>query len=358
MISCHRLELLRALKLATQIAGNGRTLPIVANVVLRADGSGKLEILATDIRVSMRAYVPCTIGDSLSVMIDARKLHETVSNLTADDVSIAVDDKRWTTLKGGKVTFKLAGQPDSNFPAIPSPTGAATRIETAVFREMISKTWFAASDDESRPNFSGIYLHGDELKLTATATDGYRICRLSRQLGTPKMQVIVPCLETLRSTLGQARTCTINISDKHVFITQESTTISIALVDLAYPNVDPVFTIERNSRATMSREALLIAMKRAGVMSTELSAAKLEFSNSKASLSVVNPDLGEVREDLEVEYGADPIAIGFNPKYVVELLMQMSSDRIVLEMSSPLDPALFRQVGSDDYAGIVLPMRV
>lgn len=359
MITCHRPELERALKLATQIAGNAKAMPVVANVVLRASGAGRLEILATDLRVSLRASIGCSMIDTLDIMIDARKLHEIVSKASADDIAISIDDKAYATLKSGKVTFKIAGQPSTSFPVIANATGPIATVETAILKEMINRTWFAASDDDTRPHLNGIYLSSDGTRTTMTSTDGYRMCRLSRPLGMSIGAVIVPCIETLRAVLGQTPTCQLQLDKQHLFVSLDTATIAIKLIDLAYPNVSGIFDMDSRTKiVTCNREAILIAMRRASTMTTEFTPVRMTFGRHTLALSVINPDLGEVREDLDVVYDGPPVTIGFNPVFVVDLLTQMSSDQVILEMSDPLQPALVRQAGSDDYAGIVLPMRV
>jgi DNA polymerase-3 subunit beta len=359
MITLNRPELLRALKFASHIAGNGKIVPILANVCIRSEGSGRLTVAATDLRVSLSADLACTIGEDIGIAIDAKKLNELVNNVSADEISIHVESNGWATIKSGKVTFKIAGQSDKNFPSIPTTTGAEyVTVENAMLREMIARTIFAASTDESRPAMAGVHLRSDGQRLTMTSTDGYRVCRLSRSMAIPSISVIAPCLESVRSIVASAPTCQFAITKDHLFVSQDTTTVSIKLIDLVPPMVDPIYAMEREYRVTVSRESLLIAMKRSGVMTTEATGAKMSLSLGTMRLSVVNPDLGEVHEDLEVEYSGQPISIGFNPVFVSEALSQMSSDRVILEIAGPLDPALLRQVGNDDYSSIILPMRV
>lgn len=358
-VTLNRPELLRALKLASQIAGNGKVVPMLANVLLRSNGAGRLTVSATDLRVSLSADLACTFGDSLGIVIDAKKLHELVANASADDISIGIESNGWATIKSGKVTFKIAGQPDANFPSIPAHTGATfATVENAMFREMIARTIFSASDDESRPNMSGINLRSDGQRLTMTSTDGYRMCRLSRSMTIPAMNVIAPCMDSVRNVISSAPVCQIALTKEHLFVVQDSMVISIKLIDLVAPPTDLVYSISRPNSIVLSREQLLIAMKRAGVMSTELTPLKMSISSGMMRLGVVNPDIGEVHEDIEAEYLGDPVIIGINPKFVVDVLAQMSSDRVILEFATPLDPVSLRSVGSDDYAGIIMPMRV
>lgn len=331
---------------------------MLANVLIRSEGNGRATVAATDLRVALRVDLACSLGDSIGIVIDAKKLHELVNNASADEISIQVESNGWATIKSGKVTFKIAGQPDANFPTVPSPTGAVATVENAMLREMIARTIFASSDDESRPAMAGVHMRSDGNRLTMTSTDGYRVCRLSRSMSIPPISVIAPCLETVRAVIQSAPTCQLGITREHLFITQDSTSISIKLIDLTPPMTDPIFEMSRPISMTASREALLIAMKRSGVMTTESTCAKLSLSLGSMRVSVINPDLGEVHEDLEVDFRGAPIAIGFNPNFLVDALSQMSSDRVIMEISGPLDPALLRQVGSDDYSSIVLPMRV
>jgi DNA polymerase-3 subunit beta len=359
VITVNRPELLRALKIATGVVGNGKTIPMLANVLLRSEGAGRLSISATDLRVSLSADLPCSFGDSFGAAFDARKIHELIANASADDISITIESNHWATIKSGKVTFKIAGLPDKHFPEIPDRRGHEfVTVENAMLREMIDRTAFAASDDESRPNLSGVHVSSDGSRITMTATDGYRVCRLSRSTSIPTVSAIVPCMDRVRSIISSAPTSRVALTKEHLFVVQDDTAIAIRLIEAVYPPMEPIYGMERKHLVTIGREAILIAMKRAGVMTTEQTGAKMALSRGMMRLSVVNPDLGEVHEDLDADYQGEPIAIGFNPDYVVEVLSAMSSDQIVIEIADPLNPALVRQVGNDDYAGIILPMRV
>lgn len=362
MTTCHRPELQRALKTAIAICGDAKKkMPILGNVVLRSTGMGKLEILATDTVASLRAAVPCSLGDELAVMHDAKKLHELVDAASADEISIDVADTFWSDIKSGRMKAKIAGLAPANFPTIPAPTGATITVETAVLQEMINRTWFAASDDETKPNFAGVHLASDGTRTFATATDAHRMCRLSRALGLPTMAAIVPRSEVLKSFLNSAPTCQLSWTRDHLFVSIEGTSIALRLVDLAYPNIAPIFEMPRPLHVEMNRLEILASMEKAKVMiAKEVPTAALTFGAraNVADIRVVNRDLGEVTDELDATYGGPPLTIGFNPAYVIELLRAMTSDRVILELAGPLDPALFRQVGADDYCGIVMPMRV
>jgi len=360
MTTCHRPELLRALKLATGVCGEPK-MPILANVALRATGLGKLEILATDLVASIRALVPCSIGDELAVMHDASKLHQLVAAATADEISIDVGESSWSEIKSGRMKAKIAGQPLTNFPTIPSPTGAASTVETAVLKEMIDRTWFAASDDDARPNFCGVHLSSDGVRATAISTDSHRMCRLSRALGLPAMGAIIPRSESLKSFLNSAPTCQLSWTRDHLFVAIEGTTIALRLVDLAYPvdTVTSIIEMPRPNRIEMNRTDVLASMAKAAVMiAKEVPTTAMIFRSGVAGIRVINKDLGEVVDEIDATYDGPDITIGFNPSYVIQLLKSMSSDRVILDLGSPLDPALWRQAGADDYCGIIMPMRV
>lgn len=365
MTTLHRPELLRALKIANGVCGDAK-MPILGNVALRSDGTGKLEVMATDTVASMRALISCTIGDEFAVMHDCAKLYQLVAAATADDLSIDVSDGSRSEIRSGRMKAKIAGQPMMHFPMIQTPTGASSAVETAVLKEMIDRTWFSTSDDDTKPNFAGIYLASDGVRTMATATNGHRMCQISRALGLPQMAAIVPRSETLKAFLESSPTCQLSwgMDDKGsgwLFTTIESTTIALRIVDLPYPiaAVSQIIAMERKIHIEMNRKDVLASMAKAAVMiAKEVPTTAMTFRSGNASIRVVNKDLGEVIDEIDAAYDGDDITIGFNPSYVIQLLKVMTSERIILELTTPLDPALWRQVGADDYCGIIMPMRV
>jgi DNA polymerase-3 subunit beta len=195
------------------------------------------------------------------------------------------------------------------------------------------------------------------------STDGHRLSKVERTIANgPKLSagVIIPKkgLLEIRRVLEAGPQCKLAIKTPHLFLVQEDIAIAVKLIDAQFPPYEQVIPKDHKRIITVDRGRFIDALRRAQLMSSETRGVKVAAAKEGITITSDNPDLGEVREELDAEYSGDPIAIGFNPKYVVELLGQMSSDQITVAFGGELDPGLIRPVSSDEYLGVVMPMRI
>jgi len=254
--------------------------------------------------------------------------------------------------------------PDRDFPKVPDHREATyTTVESAVLREMIERTLFSVCNDETRFHLNGVYFESDGAKSRMVSTDGHRLSKVERNIaGGPKLSagVIIPKkgLLEIKKVLEAGPNCKVAIKTPHLFLVQDDIVIAVKLIDAQFPPYDQVIPKDHKKIITVDRLRFIDALRRAQLMSSETRGVKVAATKDGVTITSDNPDLGEVREELDAEYGGDPIAIGFNPKYVVELLSQMSSDQITLALGGELDPGLIRPFTGDDYLGVVMPMRI
>jgi len=192
---------------------------------------------------------------------------------------------------------------------------------------------------------------------------GHRLSKVERTIANgPKLSagVIIPKkgLLEIKKVLEQGPSAKLAVKTPHVFLVQDDIAIAVKLIDAQFPPYEQVIPRDHKKIITIDRLRLIDALRRAQLMSSETRGVKLAAAREGVTITSDNPDLGEVREELEAEYGGDPIAIGFNPKYVVELLTQMTSDQVTLALGGELDPGLIRPFTGDDYLGVVMPMRI
>jgi DNA polymerase-3 subunit beta len=162
----------------------------------------------------------------------------------------------------------------------------------------------------------------------------------------------------MKKVLESGPSCKLAIKTPHLFLVQDDIAIAVKLIDAQFPPYEQVIPKEHKKIITVDRGRLIDALRRAQLMSSETRGVKMAATKDGVTVTSDNPDLGEVREELEAEYSGDAIAIGFNPKYVVELLGQMGSDQITIALGGELDPGLIRPLASDEYLGVVMPMRI
>jgi len=359
-----KAEFLRGLRLAQGIADRKSTMPILANVLLRTQGKNQLLVAATDLNVSLTAELKSHNASDGGIAIIAKSLFDLVANAPGDEVTLKKADNHWAEIKSGKVTYRIVGMPDRDFPKVPDHREASySTVESAVLREMIERTMFSICNDETRFHLNGVFFESDGSKCRMVSTDGHRLSKVERTIPNgPKLSagVIIPKkgLLEIKKVLEQGPNAKLAVKTPHVFLVQDDIAIAVKLIDAQFPPYDQVIPRDHKKIITVDRMRLIDALRRAQLMSSETRGVKVAAAKEGVTITSDNPDLGEVREELEAEFNAEPIAIGFNPKYVVELLSQMTSDQVTVALGGELDPGLIRPLTGDDYLGVVMPMRI
>ena len=357
-------EFLRGLRLAQGIADRKSTMPMLANVLLRTQGKNQLLVAATDLNVSLTAELKCTAVTEGGITLGAKNLYELIANAPGDDITLKKADNHWAEIRSGKVTYRIVGMPDRDFPKVPDHREAQySQVESAVLREMIERTLFSVCNDETRFHLNGVFFESDGSKARMVSTDGHRLSKVERTIANgPKLSagVIIPKkgLLEIRKVLDAGPNCKISIKTPHLFLVQEDIAIAVKLIDAQFPPYEQVIPKEHKKVITVDRSRFIDALRRAQLMSSETRGVKVAANKEGITITSDNPDLGEVREELDAEYNGEAIAIGFNPKYVVELLSQMQSDSITIKLGNELDPGLVEPTGGDTYLGVVMPMRI
>jgi DNA polymerase-3 subunit beta len=357
-------EFLRGLRLAQGIADRKSTMPMLANVLLRTQGKNQLLVAATDLNVSLSAELKSQNAAEGGITLNAKSLNDLIASAPGEDITLKRADNHWAEIRSGKVTYRIVGMPDRDFPRVPDHREASyTPVESAVLREMIDRTLFSVCNDETRFHLNGVFFESDGSKARMVSTDGHRLSKVERTIANgPKLSagVIIPKkgLLEMKKVLESGPSCKLAIKTPHLFLVQEDLAIAVKLIDAQFPPYEQVIPKDHKKVITIDRMRFIDAMRRAQLMSSETRGVKVAASKDGVTIASDNPDLGEVREELDAEYNGDAIAIGFNPKYVVELLGQMQSDQVTLSLGGELDPGLIKPMGSDEYLGVVMPMRI
>jgi DNA polymerase-3 subunit beta len=357
-------EFLRGLRLAQGIADRKSTMPMLANVLLRTQGKNQILVAATDLNVSLTAELKSSNATEGGITLGAKNLYELIANAPGDDITLKKADNHWAEIRSGKVTYRIVGMPDRDFPKVPDHREAQySTVESAVLREMIERTLFSVCNDETRFHLNGVFFESDGSKSRMVSTDGHRLSKVERTIANgPKLSagVIIPKkgLLEMKKVIESGPSCKLAIKTPHLFLVQEDIALAVKLIDAQFPPYEQVIPKDHKKVITIDRARFIDALRRAQLMSSETRGVKVAATKEGITITSDNPDLGEVREELDAEYNGDAIAIGFNPKYVVELLGQMTSDAITLKLGGELDPGLIEPTGGDTYLGVVMPMRI
>lgn len=361
----HKAEFLKGLRLAQNIADRKSTMPMLANVLLRVSGKGQLLVAATDLNVSLSAELSCQTVREGGLTVGAKALHDIVVNLPGDEVTLRRADNNWAEISAGKVDYRLVGMPDRDFPKIPDHREVQlTPVDADTLRGMIDKTLFSVCSDETRFHLNGVFFESDGKTSRMVSTDGHRLSRVDRSLpGGPALTagVILPkkgVVELKRALDAAAGTCDIAVKTPYFFLRAGELTLAVKLIDSQFPPYEAVIPKSNDKILEVNRSLLADALKRAQLMSSETRGVRLSLAAGSLRVASDNPDLGEVKEEIEADYSGQPLTVGVNPKYVLELLGQIEADRVHVELCGELDPLLVRPVGDDGHLGVIMPMRI
>ncbi len=338
------------------------TLPVLSNVLLEAK-ENKLWMTTTDMEVTMRCVVEAQIGKSGSTTIPARRLLSIVRELPADNIEIDVDDKNAASITCGSAFFKINGLPDDEFPATPkNEDGHTFTLEQKILKDMLQKTFYAASTDETRFILNGTLMSFKANKVTLVATDGRRLALTEHEIEFPKeseCEVIVPtkAINELIRILKDEGVVKIHAGKNQATFEMDDVILITKLIDGTYPNFRQVIPGQCEQRIAVEREVLLTALKRVALLTSEKSSSiKLTFGKNKLKISASSPDVGEAHESVPIKYNAKEIQVAFNPEYIMEPLRNLANDEIYVELTDELSPGVIKC--DIPFIYVLMPMRI
>ena len=361
-----------ALSLTQGVVERRNTLPILANVLIESVDGG-LKILATDLDVGIRKFCAGTVSRPGAITVNARKLFEIARAAPGEKISVKSADAGRVEVSSGRYHSKLLGLDPKEFPAIPSLTskpgkGAATmRTSGDVLRGMIERTVFAVSLDETRVNLSGVFCEAVDGRLRMVATDGHRLAMVDRKIegDLPKKGVILP-----RKGLAEARKAlesqdgagaiAFSVDGSVARIETGQTEVFMTLVEGEFPDYRQVIPKQGTITLALDRDELLDALSRVSLLSNERSrGVRLSLRSGALELRTTNPDLGEASEELEIEYRGDEVVIGFNARYLSEVLGVLAAkEKVELSVTDDVSPGVVRVESDEQFSYVVMPMRL
>ncbi len=366
-----RGDLLRGVTTVQSAVASKNTMPILANVLLEARDK-KLEFVATDLDMGIRCSVPAEIVEKGNITINAKKLSDIVRELPEATVELEIDDSHKMILVCQKSNFKVHGLPKDDFPILPEvKKDKVFKIKGALLQEMIRKTIFAVSTDETRYVLNGVYFQVDGGKLRMVATDGHRLAFIQKKLegkNDDKASVIIPTktlneLSKVISDLGKGKEDELivesYVTDNQIKFVIEGVEIISRLIEGQFPNYEQVIPKESDKKIEASVSELSSATRRVAILTSEKSnSIRYQAKNGKLSISSKTPDMGEAKEEMDVDYKGEEISIAYNAKYVLDVLKNVGTDTVNIELTQPLSPGILRPKGDADYLCVIMPMRV
>jgi DNA polymerase-3 subunit beta len=362
-------RLLSALTLAQTVADRRATMPVLANVLLRATADDELVCSATDMMIALTESVSCKVNSPGSLTLGVRHLHNVVRTLPAGPVKVKSLDNSWAQLRAGRSEFKLMGMPEGDFPELPDSKGVKfVEVPSHRLVDLIDKTLFSVSTDEARVNLNGALFESNGRQATMVSTDGHRLTKYSVPLEGPALErgIIIPRkgMDEIRKVLNRVEgACKLGISDGYLFVDADALMLSVKLNNVTFPPWQQVVPKDFQRRAGINRDELVNALRQAAVIAPEKTATvKLQLDKGNLELHADNPELGAINLDLPVDYEGSSLTAGFNANYLLDALTAVDAERIYLDFQGELDPCVLRPAADEgeapDFLAVVMPMRI
>ncbi len=362
-ITVDKTELVKVLQRMQGIVEKRNTLPILSNVLVE-EANGGITIMATDLEIFIKDMCPADIDERGSVTVNARKLFEIIKSLPEERVDMKITEDRMA-IASGKVKYNIMGIPAKEFPAFPSvPEDSLVRIDQNIFSEMIDKTSFAVSTDETRYNINGFFLQKDDNNIRMVTTDGHRLALIKKEYDNIPVDtagVILPRkgVVELRKLFEEEGSFFFGISERNATVKKDTTIMNIRLIEGEFPDYKQVIPRENDKKVVAPRVELMEALKRVSILASDrIKGVKFSFSPGRLVLSSSNPDIGDVVDELAVEYQGEELEVAFNARYFIDVFSVMEEERVFMEFKDSLSPGVVRPEGSEDYLYIVMPMRL
>jgi len=337
------------------------TLPILGNVHISAK-DGRVQLTATDLEISVQTMFEAKIAREGGTTLPARRLFSIIRELPAAEVEINVDDKDVATIKAGSSVFKIIGISEEEFPPVPEFEGQRSyTLEQATFKRMLVATHYSASTEESRYVLNGVLLSFKDDKLTVVATDGRRMALYEQQVEFPEASngdLVVPnkTINELIKTLGVEGNIKIMAGNNQAAFTFGNMNIVTKLIEGTFPNFRQVIPSQCEERVAVEREQLLNTVRRVALVSDKTSSVTLAFEKNQLTISTISPEVGEASETVAVKYNGKPMAIAFNPDFVIDCLRSLATDEVAIEFSDELSPGVVKCDAPFLY--VLMPMRI
>lgn len=367
-------EFVRALGLMQSVAGRRTTLPILSHILLEAE-KDSLYLTGTDLETGIREELSARIHQGGKASVSGKKIFEITRELPEESIHIKKKENQWITIQCGKSVFNLAGLDPEEFPSLPTHSDEYfSQVSTHLMKEMIEKTVFAASNEESRYHLNGILISqskkGEKEILRMVATDGHRLSLLDREsqgIRGIEKGVIIPkkgILE-IRKIMGDRdgqEEMRVYFDQTHGFFKMGKSLMVVRLIEGEFPEYEQVIPKGNDKKVLMDRGKMYGSLRRVSIMASErVEGIKLSVKKNVIELSSYHQDFGDAKEEVEVSYEGPSLDIGFNARYLMEALTVMDTEEVVMELKDEGSPGVIKPKSATEPSNqlcIVMPMRI
>ncbi|VAX20877.1 DNA polymerase III beta subunit [hydrothermal vent metagenome] len=360
-----RDELFKGLQRAQGVVSAKGPMPILANVLIEAHETG-INIFATNLDMGLLGAYEGQVKSPGKITVQAKKLHDIARELPSEDITIKTDDDGRLRISCGKAKFNLATISADEFPAFPKYEDSNfIKLDSAMISEMIAKTSYAISQDETRLTLNGAYFEVGPTNTLMVATDGHRLAYINREgafkVSEPVKSIIArKAIVELSKLIGDdSDPVEFLKQDNHVVFKKGSLVMVARLIEGAYPNYEQVIPKSHTHEISIDISDFKVALRKVSVLADEKShMIRLDFSEGKLELISEGGELGEARDEAPIEYSGEGLVVGLNAYYLLDLLNIMPQKKVIIKTQDALSPVLAQAPGDDSLLCIVMPMRL
>lgn len=353
--------LLNGIQTVQNIITPKSTLPILSNILIETI-SNQIRLTATDLDVGITCLIPVNIEEPGSITIPAKRFFEIIRDLPGTNISVTTKKNNLVFIETEACQFKIMGLAAEEFPKLPEfKNKEVIKISQKMLKTMLGLTSFVVSFDETRYVLNGILFKIEKNNLTLVATDGKRLALIEKKLQEEYDKIIntiipIKTIQELNRNLKDDGELSLILGENQILFDLGNIVIISRLIEGEFPDWRQVIPPVSEYKINIHREGFLLAVKRASLLSTpDYQAVKLEIFKDKLVISKATPDIGESREELKSEYHGKEMVMGFNPNYLVDVLKNLSEEKIAFELTAADKPGVIRV---DGYIYLVLPMRL
>ncbi len=345
------------------------TMPVLVNILL-STGKNALTVFATDLEVSLTDQVSANIKKEGQVAVGAKVFFDVIRELNEGKIHLTKKENNWLEIKQNKSVSNIVGISVKEYPKLPTHSAEKfVKMSAAIICEMIEKTIYSVSSDETRYHLNGVYFEqyskNNKTFYRMVATDGHRLSMIDRTSNEEiniNSGVIIPRkgLSEIKKLLDAVDgEFEIAVEGSQVVIRYKTTLLMIRLIEGKYPNYEQLLPKKLSSVINLQKNNLLTSLKRVSLLSNQKSkGVTFTFNSGKMEITSNNPDLGDSKEEVEINYEGNELKIGFNAKYILEVLSSINEENIKLELKDQLSPGLIRPETDSNYTCVVMPMRI
>lgn len=363
-------ELLKGLSQTQSIAERRSSMPILSNVLLEVL-DGHLAITATDLEVSFKGTYEADVTEEGRLTVPARKFYEIVRILSDEELSLKESENHSLTITGSRSTYQLNGLSPEDFPPMPEYGDMGfLEVDAGLLIDMIEKTIYSIATEETRYNLAGVYVEradqDDKVFLRMVSTDGHRLSLIEKDiaaLSSLEMEkgVIISRkgITEVRKLADESENLKLGFTTNSAVVKTDQALLIMRLLEGRFPDYNLVIPKKNDKIMNANRKEFLEMLRRVSVMSSdEYKGVKFTLSPKELNLIAINPDLGEARESLPVDYEGEPLEIGFNPRYFIEALSSLKSDLVAIAFQESDNPCIVKSEGDQGFLGVIMPMKI